>query len=166
MKQKFSKEICLYLVFGILTTIVYFVVRITVVTISDNYLYGVILGQVAAILFAFITNKYFVFKNKSQGIKEVLKQFTVFVSGRAFVFGLDVMITYLAVEKFSSFFIQLLGLSKLPYDTLFFSHSLTRPFIGTPERLNEFIFALIVQVLAIILNYLISKKQVFKEDNL
>lgn len=80
------------------------------------------------------------------------------------MFGLDLMITYIAVVAYSKEIIHFLGLNAINYDYLLFSSSLTKGFIGTPALLNEFIFVFIVQILAIIINYIISKKAVFKAE--
>ena len=163
MKKIVNQEIISYLIFGVLTTAVYFILRFLVVNLTGQSLVAVIVAQIGAILFAFITNKYFVFKDRNSDLKEVFQQFTTFLLGRSVVFLLDVGITYIAVEKYSAFFIQLFFIDKLPFEHQFFSSTVTSKFIGTPELLNEFLFALFVQVLAIVLNYLISKRKVFKK---
>lgn len=164
MNKIINRESISYLVFGVLTTVVYFITRFTIIALTDNSMLGVTLAQVIAILFAYITNKVFVFKNKEWRVKHVLKQLFGFVLGRLFVFTLDLGITFITVEKFSNFFIHLLFLDKINYDFILFSSSLTKHFIGSSKLLNEFIFALLVQVLAIIINYLISKKAIFKKE--
>ncbi|MDI8901481.1 GtrA family protein, partial [Salmonella enterica subsp. enterica serovar Montevideo] len=117
------------------------------------------------IVFAFFTNKYFVFLDKESNPLVVLKQFFVFLSGRLFVFFLDISITFLAVQRYSDTLIRFFNLEKLPYDHFLFSNTLTRNFIGTPKLLNEFFWALVVQVLAIVINYVISKRKVFKKKD-
>lgn len=165
MKKMFSNEMFSYLFFGVLTTAVYFVLRFLVINLTNQSLLAVVIAQIGAILFAFITNKFLVFKDLEKSIPIIIKQFITFLIGRSLVFFLDITITYLAVEKFSTYFIQLFRIDQLPFDSYIFSSSLTTNFIGSPELLNEFIFALIIQILAIVLNYLISKKKVFKKPD-
>lgn len=165
MKKIMNQETFLYLIFGILTTIVYFVTRFSVVTISGQAMLSVVLAQIAAILFAFVTNKIFVFKDNTKGIIPLLKQLVIFILGRLFTFVLDLLITYIAIEKFADFFINLFYLKHLPYESFVFSNGLTKNFIGNPVLLNQFIFALIIQVFAIVVNYFISKKKVFKKTD-
>lgn len=165
MKKLLKNEMILYLIFGVLTTIVYFVSRFLVVGLTGNSLIAVIVAQVSAIVFAFFTNKYFVFLDKESKPLVVLKQFFVFLSGRLFVFFLDISITFLAVQRYSNTLIRFFNLEKLPYDQFLFSNTLTRNFIGTPKLLNEFFWALVVQVLAIVINYIISKRKVFKKKD-
>ncbi|MGY3766901.1 GtrA family protein [Vagococcus vulneris] len=165
MKKIVNRETITYIIFGALTTAVYFVTRFSVVAATENSMFGVVCAQVAAILFAFITNKIFVFQDRNWKIKAVIFQLFGFIVGRLFVFGLDLGITYITVDKFPDFFIHLLFFDKFDYQSFFFSNPLMNKFIGSPSLLNEFIFALLVQVLAIIINYIISKKAVFKEKN-
>ena len=81
MKKLLKNEMILYLIFGVLTTIVYFVSRFLVVGLTGNSLIAVIVAQISAIVFAFFTNKYFVFLDKESNPLVVLKQFFVFLSG-------------------------------------------------------------------------------------
>ena len=77
------KEIINYLVFGGLATIVNFV---------SYYLFAKLLGidevissglsWFASVLFAYITNKLFVFESKTNTIKDVLKEMTTFFLAR------------------------------------------------------------------------------------
>lgn len=165
MRKLLKNEIVLYLVFGILTTLVYFLSRFSVVGLTGNSLIAVVVAQIVAIVFAFFTNKYFVFFNKNRELLVILKQFLVFFSGRLFVFFLDFSITFLAVQYYSGTLISFFNLEYLPYDHFLFSNRLTRNFVGTPELLNEFFWALLVQVLAIVINYVISKRKVFQKKD-
>lgn len=77
------KEIIVYLVFGGLSTIVNFV---------SYYIFARILGidevissglsWVCAVIFAYITNKIFVFNSKTNSLKELMKEAITFVSCR------------------------------------------------------------------------------------
>lgn len=77
------KEIINYLVFGVLSTIVNFtsyylfarIFKIEEVTSSG-------LSWVCAVLFAYITNKLFVFESKTNGIKELLAELSKFILAR------------------------------------------------------------------------------------
>ena len=162
MNKLVNRETIAYLIFGVFTTFVYFFTRFMVLKLTNDSLFSVISAQCSAILFAYITNKIYVFKDNEWRITYVLKQLTTFIAGRLLVFFLDVLITYVAIVKFSYVFINLLLLNKINYNLFLFNNNLTKNFIGSPDLLNEFIFALLVQVLAVILNYIISKKAIFK----
>lgn len=163
MKKMINQETLLYLFYGVLTTFVYFIIRFTVFSISEQAMLSVVLAQIGAILFAFVTNKLFVFKDNTKEIKKLIKQLFIFILGRLLTFLIDVLITYIAIEKFSQFFINILHLDVLPYDSFIFSNGLTSHFIGSSILLNQFLFALLSQILAIVINYVISKKKVFKK---
>lgn len=164
MNKLLKNEKILYLIFGIGTTAVYFLTRFFIVNLTGNSMWAVIIAQISAILFAYFTNKIFVFKDRKWQPLDVFKQIVGFIAGRAFVFVLDLTITYIAVVAYPKELIHFLGLNAINYDFILFSSSLTKGFIGTPALLNEFIFVFVVQVLAIIINYIISKKAVFKAE--
>ncbi|MDR0922222.1 MAG: GtrA family protein [Lactobacillales bacterium] len=159
-----AKEIVRYLIVGVLTTIVYFVARFTVVHFSSSPIFSVIVGQVAAILFAFFASKFFVFEQQKEE-KSAWIQFIQFVIGRLLVFVLDLLITYIFVEKFASTIIQFFRLNHLNYESFPFNIPVISGFIGTPVLLNTFFWAMLMQVLAIVLNYIISKFFVFSKGD-
>lgn len=94
--KKMSKEIFRYLVFGVLTTLINIMLY--------NYLYyGIELGNVisnifawlAAVLFAFITNRLWVFESRNtSAVKEAVK----FFCSRGITGALDIFIMFLTVD--------------------------------------------------------------------
>lgn len=74
------KELISYLVFGVLTTIVNFIIYFYLCSIGLNYKISNIIAIFCSILFAYITNKIFVFKILH--IKNILQEFIKFVSFR------------------------------------------------------------------------------------
>ncbi len=77
------KEMISYLFFGVLTTAVDFVsyyLLTRLFSLEQNV--ANILSQIVAIIFAYITNKLFVFEDKSMDIKSLLSQFATFASLR------------------------------------------------------------------------------------
>ncbi|MGY3750832.1 GtrA family protein [Vagococcus acidifermentans] len=162
-KKAFYRETILYLIFGVLTTVVYFVVRFTVNDMTGSSMIAAVAGQVSAILFAFFTNKMFVFQDRKWSIRALLIQLLAFTTGRLFVFALDLGVTYIAIERYADFFIRLFRFNRIDYQGALFSNSLTAKYIGSPELLNQFVFVLLLQVLAIVINYVVSKFGVFKK---
>ena len=158
------REIVSYLIIGILTTAVYFLVRFSVFSIVQSGLISVIIAQIAAIIFAFATNKWFVFQNQAKDFQELCHQFVLFCLARGFVFLLDIGITLLTVEWYSAFFIDIMRLEQLDYTTGLFTLPFLKPYIGNPTTLNAFIFALVTQILAIMINYVLSKYLIFKKE--
>lgn len=77
------KEKISYLFFGVLTTAVDFVTYfiLTRILLLNEDLSNVI-SQILAILFAYVTNKIFVFEDKTDNFKELIIQFSKFCSLR------------------------------------------------------------------------------------
>lgn len=80
--MKRVKELGLYMLFGGMTTVVNFVVYSLAVLCCGITLSNAI-AWVASVLFAFFVNKFFVFHSRTKEIHTVLKEFSVFVGGRA-----------------------------------------------------------------------------------
>ncbi len=77
------KEILNYLIFGVLSTIVNFVTYYIVaklIGIDEVVSSGI--SWFCSVLFAYITNKIFVFESKTHGIKELVKEVVTFFLAR------------------------------------------------------------------------------------
>ena len=94
------KEVVNYLIFGVLTTLVNLVVKyILLFTILDatNALQlqiSVIISWIIACLFAYITNRIYVFESKS---KEIMKEIIKFFTARLTTLGLEMAIMFIFV---------------------------------------------------------------------
>ena len=78
-----NRETIVYTIFGVLTTVVDFAAfGILYYSLNIGELVSNTLAWVLAVIFAFITNKLFVFESKSFEPKLLLKEFTTFVSAR------------------------------------------------------------------------------------
>ena len=103
MKELFLKykEPILYVFFGGLTTllnmVVYFVcakaIRMDVVAAD-------VLAWIAGVLFAYVTNKLFVFESRSWKGKAVFREFSEFVGARLLSLLVDVGFIYVTVKIF------------------------------------------------------------------
>ena len=85
IKKMLTKEVILYIVFGIFTTIV----NLGSFYIMNSLLYwdeniSNFIAIILAVLFAYITNKDLVFHSNAKGIKNRIIQFIKFIIGRAF----------------------------------------------------------------------------------
>jgi putative flippase GtrA len=92
------KEQILYIIFGVFTTLVnisvfYFFNNIINAGLFTSNLFAWIL----AVLFAYITNRVFVFESKNTGLKSVLKEMLLFTAARLLSLGFDMGIMYLGV---------------------------------------------------------------------
>lgn len=87
---KTHKEVINYLIFGILTTLVNMGVFYLLDTIQDvQYLIANAFSLVVSIIFAFLTNKKYVFKSETLTISAWLKEFFLFCSFRLISAGFD-----------------------------------------------------------------------------
>ena len=94
--MKLDKELFLYVVFG---TFTFFVNIITYFFFESllgiNYLISNILAWFLSVLFAYITNRIWVFESKSPNI---LKEMSLFFGGRIFSGAIDTALMYLFID--------------------------------------------------------------------
>ena len=163
MKQLFNKyrEIILYLVFGVLTTVVgfgtYFLIMAgaehilglpmddeTSITYLTVYVTAQIIQWVAAVLFAFFTNRKWVFTEADRSKGSFGRQLILFAGSRVASFLLDLGVTYGC--------------------TLLLAMWIARnPVILGIELTPGVIAKLVAAVLVIIANYVLSKLIVFRK---
>ena len=133
------KEIINYLLFGGMTTVVSWgTYSLFVKAIGMSVGVGNLLSWICAVLFAFVTNKLFVFESKTWQPATALREFVSFIGAR------------LATGVIEWFVV--------PY---FSTHWLTHPLFGVKGLLAK----VVVSIVVIILNYIFSKFLVFiKKD--
>ena len=139
------KEIIMYLIFGVLTTVVSWgsyaifekVFKEAIVDVNVLVAVSNVLSWVTAVLFAYITNKLFVFESKSFKPTVLFKEIGLFVGSRL-LSG--------AVEWVGVPLLVWLGLNQ----TIF----------GIEGMLSK----VLVSVIVVILNYILSKLIVFKKE--
>ena len=134
LKKVLNKEVIMYLIFGVLTTVVSLLVYDGCIYTFLNPENAVqlqianIISWIAGVAFAYITNRKFVFEsNESNQLKEISK----FVTSRLATLFLDMIIMFIGVTCLHG---------------------------------NDKIVKLISQVLVIIGNYIFSKLFVFKKQ--
>lgn len=96
IKQKiFNREVISYLIFGILTTLVDFAIYFLCYQIMGiHYLTSNVIAWCGAVLFAYITNKIFVFQSKSFRLKLLLDEVLSFIGARIFSLVFSVIMIY------------------------------------------------------------------------
>ena len=139
IKKFFDNEMLSYLFFGVATTLVSIIIRITIFYLCQQELWATALGNIAGILFAFFTNDTIVFKQKR---KKWFKRLIKFTTARFITFLLDLLLTFIFVTSFPHIIGQFVGDNLNTINTI------------------ETIFA---QVTIIVLNYIFSKVFVFKK---
>lgn len=109
--QKY-RETILYLVFGGLTTLINIGSYWLLTSVfAVDFMAANALAWLISVLFAFVTNKLFVFDSKSLAAALVLKEFMMFVGARLFSGALDMGIMYLFVDilRFNDMVIKVLS---------------------------------------------------------
>lgn len=90
IQKVLTKEVMLYIAFGLFTTVVNlgsFYVLNTLLHVDENI--SNFVAILLAVLFAYITNKDLVFHSKAEGAREKLTEFFKFMLGRAFTMVLE-----------------------------------------------------------------------------
>lgn len=90
IQKVLTKEVMLYIAFGVFTTVVNlgsFYVLNTLLHVDENI--SNFVAILLAVLFAYITNKDLVFHSKAEGAGEKLAEFLKFMLGRAFTMVLE-----------------------------------------------------------------------------
>lgn len=131
------KEQVLYLVFGVIVTLVNWIVyAFFVAAINFGITISNLIAWVAAVVTAFITNKLFVFESKKTDKMSVFKEATAFLLARIST-----------------------GIFEVVAPSLLFFIGLDGMLLG----IDGFYAKLIVSIIVVILNYILSKKIVFKK---
>lgn len=130
------RDVLVYLVVGGCTTLVNWVVYALLVKGAGfSVMAGNILSWVAAVLFAFFTNKIWVFRSRGWAAAKLAREFATFVGSRLFT-----------------------GLLELGLVPLLVALGLSWPLFG----IEGFAAKVLVGVIVVILNYILSKWLVFK----
>ncbi len=126
-----NKETIMYLIFGVLTTVVDYLAYCMLRLADTNYMLANVVSWVLAVIFAFITNKLFVFNSKKKDRQTMSHEISSFFGARVFSLVFSLIFIYTTVT--------LLGM-------------------------NDLIAKIISSVFVVILNYIFSKKYIFKDQ--
>ena len=86
IRKLINRETIVYLIFGVLTTVVNYIIFWLCRRIFIPVLIANIISWVGAVIFAFITNKLFVFESKSFRLQQLIPEIIGFVSARVLSF--------------------------------------------------------------------------------
>lgn len=157
------REIVLYLIFGVLTTLVgwgvYFAIfwgwkalfSIPPSDVSSTvYLVGYTVAQIiqwiAAVLFAFFTNRKWVFTDADRSVSTG-RQLLTFSGGRVLTLGIDYLVTYFGGRMLAA------ALPSITHASI----------LGAEINLADVIAKVVAAVIVIVCNYVFSKILVFKK---
>lgn len=143
IKKVCTKEVISYIIFGVLTTVVNIIVSYilkAIFKVEGNI--ASTIGIICSILFAYFTNRKWVFESKANKAKEKWMEFGKFILGRAFTMVIEIIGVFLLNDIIHMFY----GL---------FS-----------DNIAYLINKCIITVIVIILNFFISKFFAFKKIKL
>lgn len=90
-------EVILFILVGVFTTIVnYFAYVVLSYVLNINYLISNALSWIIAVLFSFYSNKYYVFKERTNGC--IWRELLSFVYGRIFTGIVEMLLLYICVD--------------------------------------------------------------------
>lgn len=132
------KEIIMYLIFGVGTTAVNWIIYTVIVVLGRevNLTIANIIAWVGAVAFAYITNKLWVFESKSWNPKIVWKELGMFLSARIFS-----------------------GIFEIGLFPVLVWMGMNQAIFGVEGMLAK----IVIGVLVIVLNYIFSKLLVFRK---
>lgn len=99
-KKLCNRETIMYLICGVATTLVNQITFMVLNYLNVNYIVAASAAWVAAVLFAYIVNKLFVFQSKSWKKDVLIPEFTAFIACRIISFLFDLGFMVAAVEFF------------------------------------------------------------------
>ena len=140
------REIIVYLIFGVLTTAVNLATFYAMESITEiSYLINNAVAWVVGVIFAFVTNKIFVFQSKSWKPSVAIKEGIEFLGARLFSFGVEELGLWLLVD--------IIGLAS--FSKVIFGFAIS----------GELIAKVILAIVVVILNYVFSKLIIFKKKS-
>jgi putative flippase GtrA len=165
MKALFQKyrEIIMYLIFGVLTTVIGFGTYTAIMLIAEHglgvpmndktapdylaaYISAQVIHWIVAVLFAFFTNRAWVFTDADRSAGSMPRQLILFSGSRLLSLLIDIVVTYGCIRLLSVWI-----------------DSSTPPKILGFSLTAEILAKLLASVLVIIANYIFSKLLVFKK---
>ncbi|MEC3795997.1 hypothetical protein A6g_06925 [Bacillus velezensis] len=91
----------MYIIMGIFTTIVNIVSFYFLTSAFEmDYKAATVAAWVLSVLFAYVTNKLYVFQQKTAGIRSLMKELTAFFSVRVLSLAIDLAMMILLVSQF------------------------------------------------------------------
>ncbi len=132
------KELVLYLIFGVLTTVLNYIVYFIFISLGIHYEVSNCIAWVVGVAFAYLTNRSIVFNSKAKGAKKKFIEAAEFVAARLFSLVAEMVLLWLFIDVIT---------------------------LHPDEKLNELIAKFIGAVVVVILNYIASKFVIFKKKD-
>ena len=101
LEQRKLWEPFVYLFFGGLTTVVNLIVHFLFLEVFHvHYMVATVISWIAAVIFAYVTNKRWVFDSKTESGKETNSEFARFIFYRLLSLAMDALSMYLLISVF------------------------------------------------------------------
>ncbi|MGN1269744.1 MAG: GtrA family protein [Clostridia bacterium] len=105
LNKLLNKEVIFYVIFGVLTTIVNIVVSFVLKAICNlEANLSSTIGIIASILFAYFTNRKWVFNSTANSFKEKWSEFFKFILGRIFTMVIEILGVFLLNDVIHLFY--------------------------------------------------------------
>lgn len=138
------KEPILYVFFGGLTTLVNYIIYFSCTEgFRLSWSAATVLAWIGAVLFAYVTNRKWVFESSAVGARAVVLEFAKFIAARLLSLGMEWVTLKLLLD--------ILHMNNYMYASL---------------PVGEFAAKTIAQVIVIIANYIFGKWVVFRKKNI
>ena len=129
------KQIILYLFFGVCTTLVNIIVYYICSQLKMGTATGTVIAWILSVLFAYLTNRYFVFEHRANSLPGIVRETLSFFSCRLATGILDLALMLVFVD-----------------------------ILHQNISINDLLIKILSNVLVIILNYVASKLFIFKDS--
>ncbi|MBR5773224.1 MAG: YfhO family protein, partial [Clostridia bacterium] len=101
IKKFATREIISYVIFGVLTTVVNFLVYFLLYNLFNiNYIVSNTVAWIAAVVFAYFTNKRFVFNDTDECDGDNVRKFLTFTAGRLLTFLIETLWLTITISMF------------------------------------------------------------------
>ena len=144
-KKLVNRETVTYVIFGVLTTLVNLLVfkGFDVLFKGKYYLFTNTIAWIAAVAFAYVTNKLFVFESKSWKLDVIKKEIPSFLGAR--------IASYFVEQAGLWIFVELLHFDEKVFDFILVKLS------------GKITAKLIIGVIVVVINYVLSKFIIFSK---
>jgi len=92
------RTVMLYLIFGVLTTIINILSYYMLLEWHANIQVAVVISWLLSILFAYSTNKIWVFQSSSQSFRGIIREMSLFFSARVITLLVEMIIIWFGVQ--------------------------------------------------------------------
>ncbi len=149
IRELMMSEVFLYLFFGVCTTVINIVTfQLFCSLIGFHALVSNVIAWIFSVVFAYITNRIFVFRSREHSVSGIIREAGSFVGARIFSLLVDELIIWLMVEVMGSIAVE----------------RLIAEILNCSQKDAKSLFAKICSnIVVVILNYVLSKLIIFRK---